>query len=80
MSKKKKTMGEMIRWAREKKDMTQTDLGHALGITNAASAQVMVSKWERDTAFPETHVLGLIEVLGLPKKVVGEMVLVHLSC
>jgi len=72
-----KTIDGLIREYRAKRGLTQIELGRALGISNPASAQVMVSRWESGASFPQSHVHRLAEVLGLPKKLVRDLVLAH---
>jgi transcriptional regulator with XRE-family HTH domain len=72
------TIGAMIRKAREKKGMTQAQLGRALGCKSDGAAQVVVSKYENDVTFPARKIPRLVKVLGLPKKRVMDMAMAHL--
>ena len=47
-----KTTGEIITTRRKEKGMTQKDLADLLNVTDKA-----VSKWERNVACPDTHLL-----------------------
>ncbi len=54
--------GKMIAEKRKEKGLTQDALGAMLGISGKA-----VSKWERGLSQPdETHMVRLIDLLGLP--------------
>lgn len=65
----KKTLADTIREAREKKGLTQTQLGRAIGISTDGAAQVTISKYERGIMSPLPFtVRKLIAALGLPKK------------
>ncbi|MBO5323287.1 MAG: helix-turn-helix transcriptional regulator [Oscillospiraceae bacterium] len=56
-----KSMGEIISTLRREKGMTQKDIADKLGITDKA-----VSKWERDSAFPDTATIPkLAEILEI---------------
>jgi transcriptional regulator with XRE-family HTH domain len=71
----KKTLATMIRQAREKKGMTQTQLGRALGVGTDAAAQVTISKYERGVTFPQAaNLQKLIRVLRLPKRTVLRLI------
>jgi len=63
-----KTIGPLIRAARERKGLTQAELGRAIGIRNNNTAQVTISKYERDVVFPTNRLGGLVKVLKLPRK------------
>jgi len=71
--KKAKTLGTMLRKAREKKGMTQSQLGKAIGIRACASAQVVISRYERGVTFPQGNLGKLIKVLGLPREKVMKL-------
>ena len=69
------TIAAMIRKAREKKGMTQVELGQAIGLDDPNVAQVTISKYERGVNFPQRNLKKLMEVLRLPKKTVLELLL-----
>ena len=55
------TFGQYIRRAREKKALTQSELGNILGVTNKA-----VSKWENGSAYPSGDLIyPLSEAIGI---------------
>lgn len=62
---KKPTVGELIRGAREKKRMTQHQLGAKLGMRSIESAQVQISRYENDAIRPPT--LTLVKIAQLLK-------------
>jgi transcriptional regulator with XRE-family HTH domain len=67
------TIALLICKAREKKGMTQTELGLAIGIESEGAAQVTISKYERGVTVPHANLGKLIEVLGLPREKVMKM-------
>lgn len=68
-------LGEMIHKAREKRGMTQVELGLAIGIPTAASAQVCISRYESGKAVPQRRLGLLIKVLKLPAVSVAKALL-----
>jgi transcriptional regulator with XRE-family HTH domain len=54
------SIGDLIRRARQRKRMTQTELAAALGV-----ARPSVTRWESGQHFPLQHTGAIEEVLGI---------------
>ena len=53
-------LGTMIKRARERKRMSQQQLGDELGVSRSA-----VNAWERDRAYPRNSIGAIEEILGI---------------
>lgn len=62
---RKPTVGTLIKSAREKKGMTQHELGAKLGMRSTESAQVQICRYESDVIRPP--IARLVQLAGILK-------------
>ena len=53
------TFGEKIQKLRKEAGLSQEELSYQLGVSRQA-----ISKWERDSGYPELQVLNIVDIQG----------------